>query len=102
MDEQAVHGLERDLRQVLVRTVDRVAGLEADDALPAAFGEDRACLDGVARQLLELRARPLEDGDEPGEVERILRVEPRHPRMRLVSRAEAALGLARPVVLVDV
>ena len=39
VDEQAVDGLERALGQVLVRAVDRVAGLEADDAPPAAVGE---------------------------------------------------------------
>ena len=39
VDEQAVDGLERALRQVLVRAVDRVAGLEADDAAPASLRE---------------------------------------------------------------
>ena len=54
VDEQPVDRLERDLRQVLVRAVDRVAGLEADDALPATLGEDPPRLGGVARELGEL------------------------------------------------
>ena len=50
VDQQPVDGLERDLRQVLVRSVDRVARLEADDALPAALGErGRASRRGRAR-----------------------------------------------------
>src|SRR5690349_7343144 len=39
VDQEAVDGLERDLGQVLVGAVDRVARLEADDALPAALCE---------------------------------------------------------------
>src|SRR4029450_7031181 len=39
MDEQAVDGLERAFRQVLVRAVDRVAGLAADDPAPATLLE---------------------------------------------------------------
>ena len=39
MDEEPVGDLERALGQVLVGAVDRVAGLEGDDALPAALGE---------------------------------------------------------------
>ena len=72
MDEQPVDGLERDLRQVLVRAMDRVAGLEPDDALPASLGEDPPRLGRVARELRELRLRPLEHGHATGEVERLL------------------------------
>ena len=39
MDEQPVAGLESGLGQVLVGAVDRVAGLEGDDLLPATVGE---------------------------------------------------------------
>ena len=99
MDEEPVDGLERDLRQVLVRAVDRVPGLEPDDALPPALGEDPARLGRIARELGELGPRPLEHGDAPGEVERLLRVEPRDAGMRVVGRAEAVLGLALLVVL---
>ena len=99
MDEQAVDGLERDLRQVLVRAVDRVARLEADDALPAALGEDPPRLGGVARELRELGAGALEHGHAAGEVQRLLRVEPRDAGMRVVGRAEAVLRLALLVVL---
>ena len=68
MDQQPVHGLERALGQVLVGTVDRVAGLEPDDPLPPALGEERA---GVARVLVQLgegRLRALEDGHGAGDV----------------------------------
>ena len=39
VDEEPVADLERRLGQVLVGAVDRVAGLEGDDPLPAAVGE---------------------------------------------------------------
>src|SRR6185437_14040323 len=96
-----VDGLERDLRQVLVRPVDRVPRLEADDAPPPAFGEGRSRVGGILRQLGECRLRPLEDRDAAREVERLLRVEARDARMRLLSSPEAALGLALLVVAVD-
>jgi hypothetical protein len=44
MDVEAVADLEGGLGQVLVRPVDRVAGLEGDDALPAAIRERLARL----------------------------------------------------------
>ena len=44
VDEEPVDALERRLGDVLVRAVDRVARLEADDRLPAALGERRARL----------------------------------------------------------
>ena len=102
MDEQAVDRLERALRQVLVRAVDRVSGLEADDPLPALLGEDPARLGRVERELGVRRLRPLEDRHAAGEVERVLRVEPRHAGMRLVRRPEAALRLTLAVVGEDV
>ena len=83
-----------------MRAVDRVARLEADDALPAALGERRPRLRRVERELRERRLGPLEDGHAAGEVERLLRVEPGDAGMRVVGRAEAALGLALLVVLV--
>src|SRR5262245_17641563 len=99
VDEQPVDGLERALRQVLMRAVDRVARLEADDAAPASLLERLA---GVRRVEGELRERWLgtvEDRDLAGEVEGVLRVEAGDSGMRLVGRAEAALGLALLVVL---
>ena len=100
MNEEPVDGLERDLREVLVRAVDRIACLEPDDALPPALREDPARLCGIARELGELRCRPLEHGHAAGEVERLLREEPRDARVRLVGRAEAVLGLVLAVVRV--
>ena len=101
VDEQSVDGLEGALRQVLVGAVDRVAGLEADDAPPAPVGELRPRLRRIARQLREGGLRSVEDGDLAGEVEILLRVEPSDPGMRLVGRPEALLGLPLLVVLVD-
>ena len=98
MDQQAVHGLERRLRQVLVRAVDRVARLEADDALPAALGESSARLGGVACELGELRRGPVEHGHLAGEVLRLLREEPRDTGMGVVGRAESPLRLGLLVV----
>jgi hypothetical protein len=101
VDEQPVDRLERDLRQVLVRAVDRVPGLEADHAAPAALGERRAGLGGVERELRELGLGPLEHRHLAGEVPVVLREQAGHARVRVVGRAEAALGLALLVVLVD-
>ncbi len=78
-----------------------IAGLEADDALPAAFGERGARIGGVECQLREGRLRPLEHRHAPGQVLRLLRVQPCHAGMRLVGGAEAVLGLAVLVVVVD-
>ena len=99
MHEEAVDGLERDLREVLVRAMDRVPGLKPDDPLPSALGEDPPRLGGIPRELRELRLRALEHGDAPGEVERLLLVQPSNARMRVVGRAEALLRLALLVVL---
>ncbi len=101
MDEEPVHGLECDFCEVLVRTMDRIPSLKADDALPPALGEDPPRLGGVARQLGELCLRALENRHAAGQVERLLAVETGDARVRLVGRSEAELGLALPVVLVD-
>jgi hypothetical protein len=68
VDEQAVHGLEGALRQVLVGPVDRVAGLKADHAAPSALGEERPGVGGVAVQLREGRLQPLERRHRPGDI----------------------------------
>src|SRR5439155_18792374 len=92
----------RALRQVLVRAVNRVPGLESDDAFPAPLGEEPAGVGRVERELGMGRRGPLEDGYAAREVERVLRVQPRDARMVGVGRPEAAFGLALPVVGVDV
>jgi len=101
MDEQAVDGLQRDLRQVLVRPVDRVPRLEADDALPAALGELGPGVGRVERQLGEGGLGSLEHGHAAGEVVRVLAVEARDARVLFLGGAEAELGLAALVVVVD-
>src|SRR5262245_8048614 len=98
VDEQAVDGLERALRQVLVRAVDRVTGLEADDAAPASFLERLARVRGIQGELGEGRRGAVEDGHLAGDVQPMLRVEARDSGMGLVRRAEAALGFALLVV----
>ena len=65
VDQQAVDDLERGLGDVLVRPVDRVAGLEAGHAAPAALGEDPPGVDGIERQLGERRRRAVEDLTSP-------------------------------------
>src|SRR5262249_5718260 len=101
VDQQTVDGLERALGQVLVRAVDRVASLEADDALPPALGEYSARIGRVERELREGRLRPLEDGDLASEVERLLRVEAGYAGVVLVGRAKRVPRLALLVVLED-
>src|SRR5207302_8495607 len=93
--------LQRRLGQVLVRAVDRVAGLEPDDALPAPLGERGAGLGRVQGELREGRRLPLEHGDASGQVPRLLLVEARDARMLRVGRPEAALCLALLVVVED-
>ena len=94
MDEEPVHGLERDLREVLVRAMDGIPRLKTDDAPPPALGEDPPRLRGVARQLGELRLRALEHRHAAGQVERLLAVQAGDARVCLVGRPEAELGLA--------
>ena len=101
MDEDAVDDLERGLRHVLVRAVDRVARLKADHALPAALGERRARLHRVERELREGGLLPLEDRDVAGQVLPRLAVQARHAGVRLLGGAEAELGLVAGVVGVD-
>ena len=98
MDEQPVDRLERHLRQVLVRPVDRVPRLEADHAPPAALGEDAPRLRGIPGERGVRRLRALEDRDAAAQVVRLLLVEPRDARMRIVLRAEALRRLALRVV----
>ena len=93
MDEEAVDRLERDLRQVLVRAVDRVPRLKADDPPPAALGERSPRVARVERELGELRLRAIEDDDSTGEVVRLLAVETCHAGVGLVRRAEDLLRL---------
>jgi hypothetical protein len=100
VDQQAVDGLERDLRQVLVRAVDRVARLEADDALPAALGEQRTASRRVERELGNAGSGRSNTVTCPrGSAASARRAARR--RVRVVGRAEAALGLDALVVLVD-
>jgi hypothetical protein len=101
VDEEAVDGLEGALGQVLVRPVDRVARLEADDALPAALGEEGTCLPRILVQLGEGRGLPLEHRHGTGQVEAVLAVQPCDTRMLVARRQEAALGLELLVVPED-
>ena len=93
VDEEAVDGLQGGLGEVLVRPVDRVSGLEPDDPLPAALGEERP---GVARGPCAARGRtalPFEDGHGSGGVVIRLAVEARDAGMGVVRGAKALLRL---------
>ncbi len=92
VDEEPVAGLQRGLGQVLVGAVDRVAGLEGDDLLPAARLEVGLVL---GRRLVAAHEGLLVVGqrvdlDRAGE----------HPVALLVDRGDAGVGLVgRPVDL---
>src|SRR5438874_7365789 len=102
VDQQPVDRFERDLRQIFVRAVDRVARLEAHDTFPATLGKRRARLSRVERELGERCCGALEDGDGAGEVEGLLLVQARDTGVRGVRRPERLLRLALLVVLEDV
>jgi hypothetical protein len=101
VDEEAVDGLERNLGQVLVGSVNWISRLKSNDAPPATLRERGAGVGRVERELRERRRDAVEHRDPPGEVEGVLVEEARDPRMVGVGGAEAALGLALLVVLVD-
>ena len=76
MQQQAVDGLQRALLDVLVGAVHGVAGLEADDRLPAALGEGGARLLRVAAVLEELGVLlALEQTDRAAEQHLVLGVD---------------------------
>ena len=99
--EQPIDDLEGRLRDELVRAVDRVARLEADDPPPATLVEDRARLGRIECEIGKARRLPQEDRHLAREVAAGLRVDARDTRMCLVRGSEALLGLAFGVVLVD-
>ena len=54
-----------------MRAVDRVPGLEANDALPALLREDPARLGRIEVEVFELlRLRPIEHGDRTADISR--------------------------------
>ena len=69
--------------------------------LQPALGDRRPGVGGVERELGERRRRPLEHRHATGEIQRLLRVQPRDARVGIVLRAEAVLGLVLLVVLED-
>ena len=74
--------LQRRLRDVLVGAVDRVAGLEADDRLPAALGE-RGARGGRGQQVRPERPRGAPEGPWRGRGRRCSACPPRgSPRRR--------------------
>ena len=85
-----------------MRPVDRIAGLEADHAPPAALGECRPRVGGVESQLRKRRGHPVEDRDPSGQVERVLLVQPGDAGVLAVGGPEAALGLPLLVIGVGV
>jgi hypothetical protein len=103
VDVEAVADLERRLGQVLVGAMDRVAGLEGDDPLPATL------LEGLLRllgRLIPLHERVLVIGkrvdlDRPGDAARALVADRGDPGMLLVGRPVDLLGFELDVLLVD-
>ena len=101
MQEQAVHDLERALLDVLVRAVDRVARLEADDGAPAALLELGARLRGRQAVLREVIVRRhFEYAERAAEEHVALRVDGGDAGVRLVF---GAVDLARlePLVVAE-
>ena len=86
-----------------MRAVDRVAGLERDDALPAAVGERRRdSLGGQQAALERLFVVGQRVGlDRAGEAAVALSVDRRHPGMGVLGRAVDELGLALHVAVED-
>ena len=103
VDEQPVADLERGLGQVLVRPVDRVAGLERDDALPAALLERRLGLGRrrVAAHERVLVVRQRVGLDRAGEAAGALGADRGDARVLLVGRAVDLLGLELDVLVED-
>ncbi len=103
LDEEPVAGLQRGLGQVLVGAVDRVAGLEGDDSLPATLGELRPSL---LRRLVApheglLVVRQRVDLDRAGDHPVALGVDRGDARVLLVGGAVDLLGLPLHVPLPD-
>src|SRR6266566_5170633 len=101
VDQQSVDRFERALREVLVRAVDRVAGLEANHALPSTLCENRAGLRRIERKLRERRPCALEDRHFAGQIERLLLVEPGDAGVRRVRGPKRVPRLALLVVFED-
>src|SRR3954447_11353546 len=103
VDEEAIGDLEGALRQVLVRSVDRVPGLEGDDALPAALLE---CLAGLLRREVALHERFLVVGQRvdlvgAGDAARALLEDCGDAGVLLVGRAIDVLCLRLEIALED-
>ena len=103
VDEEPVAGLQRRLGQVLVGAVDRVAGLEGDDPLPAARLEVGLVL---GRRLVAAHEGLLVVGqrvdlDRAGDAAAALLVDRGDAGVLLVGGAVDLLGLALDVALED-
>ena len=103
VDEEPVAGLQRGLGQVLVGAVDRVAGLEGDDPLPAALLEVGLVL---GRRLVAAHEGLLVVGqrvdlDRAGDAAVALLVDRGDARVLLVGGPVDLLGLALDVALPD-
>ena len=103
VDVEPVADLERGLGQVLVGAVDRVAGLEGDDPLPAAVGERLPRLLGglvAAHERLVVVGQRV-GLDRAGEAAGALLADRGDARVLVVGRPVDLLGLELDVALVD-
>ena len=103
VDEEPVRDLERGLGQVLVRPVDRVAGLEGDDPLPAALVERRLRLRGrqvAAHERLLVVGKRL-GLDRPGETPIALIADRRDAGVLVVGGPVDGLRLVLDVAVED-
>ena len=103
VEQEAVHDLQRGLLDVLVRAVDGVAGLEADDCPPTPLRERGAGLRRVFAVGTQLRLQilALDDGDRASNEHFVLAVDGGDSGVSLVCCAEDVLGLFLLVVGVD-
>src|SRR4029077_5292400 len=102
MDQEPVHGLERDLRQMLVRPMDRIPSLEGDDAAPTALREGCASVCRIEGGLRERRLLAPEDRDPAGEITTALLEQACHAGMRRVRGPETQFCLAPHVIREDI
>jgi hypothetical protein len=95
MDEHSVADFDRDLGQILMAAVHRIARLKRCDSTPAPLGEERAGLGrSVVEPLVLVRVRALAQGRyTAAQIDLALLHDLGHARMPGVYRAKHVLAL---------